>query len=325
MRRHIGAGIVALALVLALAPTAYGATEAGDDCVANATRANRTMIAWNSGSFSLNRVVGEPGEVITSWTVRVAPGQVPLPQRLETFRAVNEAPEEVRKEAESSLELVSEGLSTFQTRIPAKPYAQLGLYGPSGTFVCETGESVVTGSFEGSAASGETRQVSGSLGLRTPITVKVEKDVDNDGYGDETQDGCPQSAAYHGECPAPVAVRASATAKQKAILLQVKVSGEASVHAFGQVGWGYKANPNLKTAGSKPTRLIIGLNGGTKSLAAGGGATFRIPLRKATLRRLGRIDPSEVLKAKITALATDTIGRESARHLTVVLRGRRGT
>lgn len=36
-----------------------------------------------------------------------------------------------------------------------------------------------------------------------PMNVTVEPDVDGDGYGDETQDGCPSSPASHGACPPP--------------------------------------------------------------------------------------------------------------------------
>ncbi len=36
-----------------------------------------------------------------------------------------------------------------------------------------------------------------------PMNVTVEPDVDGDGYGDETQDGCPSSPVSHGACPPP--------------------------------------------------------------------------------------------------------------------------
>lgn len=34
------------------------------------------------------------------------------------------------------------------------------------------------------------------------VNATLEPDVDNDGYGDESQDGCPQRADTHGACPA---------------------------------------------------------------------------------------------------------------------------
>lgn len=36
-----------------------------------------------------------------------------------------------------------------------------------------------------------------------PMNATVEPDADGDGYGDETQDGCPTNASSHGACPPP--------------------------------------------------------------------------------------------------------------------------
>jgi len=40
-------------------------------------------------------------------------------------------------------------------------------------------------------------------GVLLSLAVVVEPDADGDGFGDETQDKCPQSAATQGACPAP--------------------------------------------------------------------------------------------------------------------------
>jgi hypothetical protein len=39
--------------------------------------------------------------------------------------------------------------------------------------------------------------------LRLPISATLEPDADGDGYGDETQDGCPGNGTTHGPCPLP--------------------------------------------------------------------------------------------------------------------------
>lgn len=313
-------GATVLTALLLAAPSASAATEAGDDCVGNTVEANRTMIAWNSGNFAMNRVAGEPGGVITGWRVRLAPGHASMPERLETYRAVNETPEEIHKEAESSLEVVREGENFFRTRIPVHPSAQLGVYGPAGTFACETGESVVTGSFEGSAAVGEVRAVTGMIGFRTPVVAVVEPDADNDGYGDETQDECPQSAAIQIACPA-VTLSTGAVARRKSILVRVGVSSKATIDVYGQVGWGFKASLKLKTAGAKPTRIIAALSGPKRNVTPGKPSFFKVPLPKIVLRRLGRLTPKESLKAKLTINAKDLAGRVTNRRLTVMLKG----
>ncbi|HEX2127753.1 MAG TPA: hypothetical protein VHF58_00895 [Solirubrobacterales bacterium] len=41
--------------------------------------------------------------------------------------------------------------------------------------------------------------------VRLDLSARLEPDVDNDGFGDETQDGCPTSAERQDHCPSPVA------------------------------------------------------------------------------------------------------------------------
>jgi hypothetical protein len=297
-----------MAFLLSASPAA-AATSAGDDCVADAVEANRTMIPWNTGSSPLlvNRVVGEPGGVITSWKVRVAAGQSSLPQRLETYTVLNEK-EEARKEAETGLETVGPGESSFPTRIPVARSAHLGLFGPSGTFACNTGEAVVTGTFEGNAALGEVRTITGLIGYRTPVTVTVEPDLDRDGYGDETQDGCPRSATLQTDCPPVAILHAAATARRRAILVEVRVSSQAQVGVFGQV-----------RGGGPPVVLH---SGGGRLIGADAVAIFRLPLGKAVSRRLGRLPTRAALQAKITVHATDLSGRGRDWRLTAKLPGR---
>ena len=47
--------------------------------------------------------------------------------------------------------------------------------------------------------------VEGPAPIRVPAFAAIEPDADNDGFGDETQDKCPQSAALH-TSPCPVVV-----------------------------------------------------------------------------------------------------------------------
>jgi hypothetical protein len=307
---------------LVLAPGASAATEVGEPCIANGTRPNGTLLVFNTtpGPAIKPVVPEEPAQVITSWKVQVGPGIAPLPQRLEVYRVLNEE-QDYRKEAESATVTVREGLNVFPTRIPVQGWTgYLGLYGPDGTLVCNSAPQLA-GSFEGAAGLGETRRVKSVIGLGVPVLATVEDDRDKDGYGDETQDKCPQNAALQDGCPV-VTTHAKATTKERSIVVDVGVSSEAVVDVFGQVGWGYKTNPKLKTAGSKPKRLIIGLSGPKKTVLPGKSIPFRVPLRKAVLLRLGRLTPTESVVAKLTVATTDLDGRETHRRLDVTLKGR---
>ena len=323
MRKHLSVGALVACLSLVAASSASAATEVGEPCTATGTEANRTLLVFNV-TTPHPVVPEEPAQVITSWTVRVGPGIAALPQRLEVYRVLNEE-QDYRKEAESAAVTVSEGLNVFPTRIPLSGFTgYLGLYGPNGTFVCDPAPELA-GAFEGAAALGETRRVTTSIGIGVPLTAMVEDDRDRDGYGDETQDKCPQSAAFHDECPKKTTLRISGVAKTRSILVEARVDGEAEVDVYGQVGWGYKPKPGLKTAGDKPTRLIIGLAAPhSKTLLPGEKATFRVPLRKAVLRRLNRLTPRQSLTAKLTASATNLAGQITKQRLFVVLHGRQG-
>ena len=69
------------------------------------------------------------------------------------------------------------------------------------------------------------------------------------------------------------------------------------------------------------TGLIVGLTGGAQTVTPGQLARFNVKLPKSVKRRLGRIAPSESLKASITASTVDLAGRTSTKVLTVRLPG----
>src|SRR5262249_17204002 len=149
------------------------------------------------------------------------------------FQAVGE--EEARKIGESSLETVSPGSDEFATRIPFQGLHPLvGTHGPSETLYCAE-EGALSGVVEGPFAIGETRRMKITTGVGTPVALTVEPDLDGDGYGDLTQDGCPRLAAVHEACPF-VRLRSHVTAiAKRAILLQVSTGDPTTVQVNGQV------------------------------------------------------------------------------------------
>ncbi len=148
--------------------------------------------------------------------------------------------------------------------------------------------------------------------------VVGEPDRDGDGYGDETEDGCPWNAAVQVECP-PVTVKVnSTTVTRRAIVVKLGVSSEAKAQVFGQVSWQVRQPHGGKRG------LTVGLSAGApRTVLPGTVASFRVPLTKAVLRRLGRISPQQGLRAQMSVRTTDLAGRENDRVLTVKLRGRK--
>jgi hypothetical protein len=90
--------------------------------------------------------------------------------------------------------------TTFGTRLPIGIGDVLGLTPKSGKCVeaLTPGASVyVVG---GDLATGSSAAFTYMPGTALPVAAIVEPDADGDGYGDETQDACPQQAATQGAC-----------------------------------------------------------------------------------------------------------------------------
>lgn len=325
MRKLRGVSVlVALAALLLTAPGASAAENAGWSCTANDSESNWTLLASGSSGIPMMPSIPPEGpKVITGWKVQVGPGIGPIAQRLEVFEIQNEK-SEYKKIGESATETLVEGTNSFATRIPVTEGDSVGLYGPVKTVFCGKESGAISPLYEGSVATGEIKVFTAQSEIGTPVVVTVEPDRDNDGYGDESQDRCPASAAYQGDCPV-VALTAGGKARKRSILVSVTASSQASVLVFGQVGWNFQPKRKPKPGKGKTARLIVGLSGGTKTVLPGETARFTIPLPKTVLRRLGRLEPSKSLKAKITVHATSLAGGISSRRLTIKLKGREGT
>jgi hypothetical protein len=323
MRRCLAASGAALAFFLLVVPSASAQEETGKSCVADASAPNRTLIGFDPGQVFPVPLYELQTQVIARWKVDVAPGIGPLAQRLVVFQAVGE--DEDREIGESEVETLSEGTNEFATRIPIAGYhPHVGLRGPVETLYCSEQPSMLSGVVEGPFALGETRRYEVKPGIGTPVTVTVEPDRDGDGYGDLTQDGCPQLAAVHEACPF-VRLRRSVTAiTRRAIVIEVSTGDPTQVRVSGQVGW---TPPNRR--GGRPihragheAEAIVGLDGGSREVAGEPGVAFTIPLPKAVRRRLSKMTASEKLKAQLTVVATDVAGQQTTSDLTVRLPGR---
>jgi hypothetical protein len=250
-------------------------------------------------------------------------------QLMRVFRATGN-PNEFTNVAETSYEVVSAGVDTFETRIPVQAGDRFGAWGPFGALTCTTGNAADSlGTFTGDAMVNSTHIFSASPGDQVAVSAVVEADVDGDGFGDETQDLCPQKAALQTACP-PIALDAFPIVLKQSVLVLVSSSAATPVHVFGQVGWRLqkkggpaqiaKANPGPR----KPptTGLIVGLTGGTQTVNPGEVARFNVKLPKSVKRRLSRLSPKESVKVTLTASTTDLAGRIATKVLTLRLPGR---
>jgi hypothetical protein len=182
------------------------------------------------------------------------------------------------------------------------------------------------GTYTGDALVGETHAFAASTGEQVAISAVVERDVDGDGYGDETQDKCPEKTALQTPCP-PIALEAFPIVLKRSVLVLVSASSESSVQVFGQVNWkprhkgGALASKTAKPAAPKGIGVIAGLSGGTQTVKPGEIARFNVKLPNSVKRQLRQLPPGKSLKGTITARTTDLAGRVTDRAINIRLKG----
>ncbi len=306
---------IALGLLLsfAAAPTASAYTEAGDRCLGDDSLSGWSVIIEDNGEFYPvlpPLVPPESGTVITSWTVRVAPGMPSSTQKLVIYRHASEG--ELEKVAESDPEAVSPGENRFTTRLVVPEYARIGLYGSEGTLFCNEEENRSALMVEGDPPFGVSSPYGLQTDLSAPVTVTFERaPPTSGGGGDAAETECTRDGPRNPEgCP-EVALSARAATKRNAILVAARVSSFAPVSVSGKVAWRARG------------RRVIKLRPVGKDAYPKHATRFWMKLPRAVLRRLASMKRKQSLKARISVVATDRIGVRKAERLVVKLHGRK--
>lgn len=323
MRKRLA--ITALGVITALTSfgvtSASAATEFGDPCTATTgtSSSEYTVLGLTSSSSPLPLTAPSAG-VITSWKLTlVTPPEGPIPaiipQTLKVMR-VNSAAHTAQVVGEAS-GLVGSGVNSIPARIPVEAGDHLALYGHGpitykgstseiGTLLCEGSSGDLVGAIKGTAAPGGSAPYEEFSEIRVPAVAVLEPDVDHDGFGDETQDACPQSAATQAPCPA-VVLSTSTQVKKGAVIVTATTNTPAPVSAKGVVklGKGGKAN----------------LNGGTKNLSPGTLGKFTLKFTKKLKRKLAHLSHKKTLQLKVTITGTSLAGQVTRKTLKVKLKG----
>jgi hypothetical protein len=307
-------GLVAAALVAVSAigaTSASAATEFGDSCVANtSTEATVpvTLFALTAAGDPLPLTAPSAG-VITKWKFNLVPEAtgITIPQTLKVLHQTG--PLSVQIVGEST-QNVTGGSNSFDTRIPVQAGDRLALFAAGKTFLlyCKvSGPENQLGAFEGGASVGSSATfMEVEAGARVPASAILEPDADGDGYGDETQDKCPQNAAVQTACPV-VSLSTSASARKGLATVLVTSSSQATVTVGGTVKLG---------KGKSAT-----LNGGTQIVAPGTLAKFTLLFTKKLTSKLKTLSPKQSLTLKLSATAPNVVGTASTSSLKVKLKG----
>lgn len=312
MRKLIGPVATVVLAILALgAPSAPAATEFGDNCVAGEATFNPPVTYFEISAAGNPLPLTAPvSGVITQWKSNLAPVPAFVPQTLKVLR--QNGPNTVQIIGESS-GTIAGGPNTFNTRIPVQAGDRLGLFGDSaayGNLFCSTPgtENTIAG-FEGGGSVGATVPFAQfPEEFRIPVFAAIEPDVDNDGFGDETQDQCPQSAAAQTPCPV-AALSVSSVVRKGFARVLVTSSIQAPVTVAGTINLG---------KGKK-----VKLRGGRQIVTPGTISKFTLiftgPL-KAKLKELSR---KQSLQLVLKATAPNVVGPPTTRKLKTKVKGQK--
>jgi hypothetical protein len=330
MRSLRAVAFVGTILTLALIATPASASiEVGDECAGNEASGTFTLVPEAHASGGALPLAAPVDGVVTAWKVNSA-YPTPVPEAMGAFRPLETG--KFQLAGESDEETIHPGANAFSTRVSIHPGDRLGLL-PVGTespLYCLTSDNGDhTWSLAGSVGIGAPHVFAAGAKVRVPLVAVIEPDRDGDGYGDETQDGCPQSAAYQGPCPT-IALDTFPTVLKRSVLVLVSASESSWVQVFGQVGWKprHKGGALASKTPGKPgdhvsTGVIVGLSGGTTLVKPGEVTPYNVKLPKSVLRHLSDIPSKQVVKGTITARTTDLAGRVTDHMITIRLHGRK--
>jgi hypothetical protein len=211
-----------LAAALLLPSSGLAATEIGR----LAPQGTGLACAANEGHTVSTVASGQPnpwavpagGGVITEWKTRAGAGGGTMALQILSQDAANNGTFSVL--AESAVETpAASAVDTFKTRLPVKGGELLGLRVASASPDCRytaPGQGFTEFSKTPAALpnSGPVMYPNGTADLGINVTASIEADKDNDGFGDETQDGCPKKGNRQDDCIKPT-VQLDKTPKKK--------------------------------------------------------------------------------------------------------------
>lgn len=303
-------GVVLLAVSLIAVPGASAATEFGNSCKTNAAIPESTFVQLTAAAGDPLAVAAPISGVVTQWSVNSG-GVSPTTEKLQIFRPTLNA-NEYTVVGESAEATMASGLSSHPTQIPIRAGDHLGIAAGSATgwvLYCSgqhPGDSLGTLGGSANLPLGSTRAFAPAPTFQVGVTATIEPDADGDGYGDETQDKCPQSGATQGSCPV-IALEALVKTKKKLVNVIVTASAQAKVTVSGGVSLG------------KGKKAI--LKGATIEAAPGLFTRFRLDFPPKLTKRLHELAPKQSLALKLTVSAQNLAGPPTTKNLAVKLKG----
>ncbi len=308
----------ALAVGAILAPAgASAATEVGTNCSATGGAANYTALQLEQAPGSSLPLAAPAAGVVTKWKVLsglALPPGFTLAQKMRVFRSTG-APNQFQTVAESSTGLVATGQNVFETRIPVLAGDRFGAYGPAGGAIlfCSTANATdLLGLKEGDVSPGTSATYTPAEKLQLALSVTIEPDADGDGFGDESQDSCPQNAALQIPCPV-LKLKAFGTPPGKSavrVLVAADAQASISVSASAKV----KGKKGKGTVATQLTPVVQLVSPGELIL-------YTINFNKALKEALKALPKKKSITLEIVAEGKSLAGASSSERLAIKVKG----
>jgi hypothetical protein len=312
--------IVPLAAVLAAgaiaAPAAPAATEVGSDCSATTGSIEVTAIQLAQVGSALPLAAPAAG-VLTKWKVNNVLPALPYTSKLKVMRPTGGV-NQFTTVSESASQPLSSASVGFEARIPVQAGDHFGVGGGAGTAAlwCSTGNPGDSlGVKPGDITSGMTAEYGPSAGNQLALLVTIEPDADKDGFGDETQDFCPQNAAVQVPCPVLTldAINLPPGKTSVKVLVATDSPSEITVRASAKVPKGKKGKGTTVTQLDPVVQLV----------KAGSFTIYTINFNKALTDALKKLTAKKSIALDIVAEGKSLSGAISSDQLAVKVKGQK--
>jgi hypothetical protein len=305
-------GVVAALMVAPGAGAAVKGAEFGDTCEGVAAPEGIFGAVFErSRTGSALPTAAPVSGVLTAWIAHMPalfPAEDVPPMTVRVVRVLG--PGQVEVTAKAAREKLRPGENVFETRLPilAGEYLAFGS-NEGGSIACaapseeEPNVRVSSGGIPVPVAQPGGKDSFEAIASPVPVSGVIEPDRDGDGFGDLTQDGCPQSPDYQGACPT-LNFAPGYRVGDGAVRVKVRSSAAARVAVTGVL-------PGLGTS-----------LGARKKIAPGRLSTFSLAIPPALDAKLRRLDSRRSLPIRLVARVAHVTGNVSTDRLTLHLPGR---
>jgi hypothetical protein len=203
------------------------------------------------------------------------------------LKVIREVGGEYEVVAESAPEAVVEKPHQFPTRIPVPAGVSFGVTSTKSFPTCDSAAGDTVAFFAGGGPVGSKTK---PYETRAELLLSLAAVVEPDGYGDETQDRCPQSAATQGACPPPpppppptVMLKGKPKLEGNVVAVKLTTSAAAKVTVTGSIRGKRAAAP------------------ASKMVSPGETGRLYLTLKKSVKRRLANLPRERKLKMVVEA------------------------